>query len=83
MKNEGRLHTAMASSSNPWTRLLYYMSSIMHVLLTVFFGYLVSARPTINPLVFVFAGVSKLFAVLFAEVYSVAVARVLRLSFLP
>lgn len=67
MKNEGRLHIEMAHSSNLWTRLLYYLSSIMHVLLTVFFGYLVSARPTINPLVFVFAGASKLFAVLFAE----------------
>jgi hypothetical protein len=43
------------------------MSSIMHVLLTVFFGYLISARPTINPLVFVFAAASKLFAVMFAE----------------
>jgi hypothetical protein len=43
------------------------MSSIMHVLLTAFVGYLISARPTLNPLVFVFAAASKLFAVIFAE----------------
>lgn len=43
----------------------------MHVLLVVFVGYLISAsisaRPMIDPLVFVFAATSKLFAVTFTE----------------
>jgi hypothetical protein len=67
MKNEGGPHVGMARSFSPLTGLISYMSSVMHVLLTVFFGCLVSARPTISPLVFVFAGASKLFAVMFAE----------------
>jgi hypothetical protein len=43
----------------------------MHVLLTVLAGflisYLISGRPIINPLVFVFAGASKFLAVMFTE----------------
>jgi hypothetical protein len=54
-----------------WTRLVSCVSSIMHVLLTVFAAYLISdfisGRPAINPLVFVFAGASKLVAVVFTE----------------
>jgi hypothetical protein len=69
MKNEGGPHMEMARSFSPLTRLISYASSIMHVLLTVFFGYLISLRLIINlnPLVFVFAVISKLFAMMFAE----------------
>ncbi len=67
MKNELGPHLEMTRSFSPWTRLLSNLSSIVHVLLTVFFGYLISLRPTINPLVFVFAVTSKLFAMMFAE----------------
>lgn len=61
----------MVRPSITLTRLVPYISSIMHVLLAVFAGYLVSAlvsgQPTIDPLVFVFVAVSKLFAVAFKD----------------
>ena len=58
--------------SGAWTRLVSYVSSTLHVLLTVFAGYLVafliSTRPAIiDLLVFVFAAASKLLALVFTE----------------
>ena len=57
--------------SDAWARLISCFSSLMHVLLTVFAGFLVSSlvsgRQDMNPLVFVFAAASKLFAVAFTE----------------
>ncbi len=67
MKIEEMAHVKMAYPFNSLTRLLFYISSIMHTLLTVFFGYLISFRPTINPLIFLFALTSKLFAIMFVE----------------
>jgi len=67
MKIKGMSHIEMAYSFNPLMRLIFYVSSITHVLLTVFLGYLISLKPTINPLIFVFAVTSKLFAIMFAE----------------
>jgi len=53
------------------TRLVSWVSSIAHVLLAVLAGYLISdfisGRLAMSPLVFVFAGVSKLLAVMFTE----------------
>jgi hypothetical protein len=69
-KNDDGTCIEMMRSSNTWARLVSCVSSMMHVLLTVFTGYLISvsisARP-LDPLVFVFAATSKLFAVAFAE----------------
>jgi hypothetical protein len=71
MRNELGSRLELTHSFSRWTRLLSNLPSIVHVLLTVFFGYvisfLISLRPTINPLVFVFAATSKLFAMMFAE----------------
>jgi hypothetical protein len=71
MKKEGISHVEMACSLSPWTRLPSQMSSIMHVFLTAFFGYLISSRLAISPFVFVFVSVfvvmSKLFSMMFAE----------------
>lgn len=70
MKNEVRSRLEMTRSFSPWTRLLSNLSSIVHVLVTVFFGYLISLRPTISlafSLVSVFVVTSKLFAIMFAE----------------
>lgn len=59
------------SSSNIWARLVYYVSSMLHVLLAVFVGYLISAstsaRPMIDPVIFVFVAVSKLITIEFTE----------------
>ena len=61
----------MIGSPNTLTRLVSHLSSLMHVLLTVFMGYLISAststRPMIAPLIFVFVGASKLFTIAFTE----------------
>jgi hypothetical protein len=70
MKNELGSRLEMTHSVSLWTRLLSNLPSIVHVLLAVFFGYVISLagpRATINPLVFVFAVTSKLFAMMFAE----------------
>ena len=70
VKNDERTCIGMMRSSNAWARLVSCVSSIMHVLVTLFVGYLISAvvsARAIDPLVFVFAGTSKLFAVLFTE----------------
>lgn len=71
MKKEGMSHVEMAYSLSLWARLPSYMSSIMHVFLTAFFGYLISARLMISPFVFVFVSLfvvmSKLFSMMFAE----------------
>gem|GEM_PF-1114140 len=70
MKNELGSRLEMTRSFSPWTRLLSNLSSIVHVLVTVFFGYLISLRPTISLafcLVCVFVVTSKLFAIIFAE----------------
>ena len=70
MKDEGT-HLEMMRSSNTWAKLVSCILSIVHVLLTVFVGYLIyaliSEGPARNPLVFVFAAVSKFFAVIFTE----------------
>jgi len=59
---------------SPWTKVLSNLSSVVHVLLTVFFGYLISLRPTISPtisltfcLASVFAVTSKLITIISAE----------------
>jgi len=60
----------MTRSFSPWTRLLSKLSSILHVLLTMFFGYLISLRPTISLdffLISTFVITSKVFAIMFAE----------------
>jgi hypothetical protein len=71
VKKRLEARTEMMRSSISWSKLISCISSIMHVLLTVFAGYLISAfisaRSTIDPLVFVFAATSKLFAVMFTE----------------
>jgi len=68
--DEGTLVVVMRRSDG-WARLVSYVSSVLHVLLTVFAGYfmasLVSTRPAIDPLVYVFVAVSKLLAVAFTE----------------
>ena len=67
MKSEDRSHTEMARSLSPWRMFPSYTSSIVHVFWTVLFGYLVSSRLAISPLVFVFVVMSKLFSMMFAE----------------
>ena len=60
----------MIRSSNAWARLVSCVSSMMHVLLTLFVGYLISAVVSArspDPLIFLFAATSKLFAVAFTE----------------
>ncbi len=61
----------MMRSSCAWAGLVSHFSSMMHVLVAVLAGYLISssvtARSIINPLVFVFVGTSKLFMTAFTE----------------
>jgi hypothetical protein len=57
----------MARSSSAWTWVTSYTSSIAHVLWTVFFGYLVSLRLGISPMVFMFVAASKLFSIVLTE----------------
>jgi hypothetical protein len=70
MKSKLEHRSEMTRSLSPWTRLLSNLSSIVHVLVTLFLGYLISLRPTISLdffLVIVFVVTSKLFAMVFAE----------------
>jgi hypothetical protein len=71
VKNDGGTRVEVMHRSDTWSKLVSGVSSIIHVLVTVFAAYLisdfVSGRPAISPLVFVFAGASKLVAVAFAE----------------
>jgi hypothetical protein len=60
----------MTRSVGPWTKVLSNVSSIVHVLVTVFFGYLISLRPTVSLdflIVSTFVVTSKLFSIVFAE----------------
>ncbi|MGD0159830.1 MAG: hypothetical protein ABSB89_05985 [Candidatus Bathyarchaeia archaeon] len=60
----------MMRSVGPWTKVLSNLSSIVHVLVTVFFGYLISLRQTVSLdffFVAVFVVTSKLFSIVFAE----------------
>ena len=55
---------------SPWTKVFSTLPSMVHVLVAVFFGYLISLRPTVSLdfiLVSVFAVTSKLFSIVFAE----------------
>jgi len=56
---------AKATPISRWTRLISYSGSLLHVFLTAFFGYLISFRYSIDPLVFVFVLASKLFSMIF------------------
>jgi hypothetical protein len=71
MKSEGISQVEMARSLSLWARFPSHMSSLIHVFLTAFFGYLISSRLAISPFVFVFVSVfvvmSKLFSMMFAE----------------
>ena len=70
VKNDERTCIEMIRSSGIWARIVSWVSSILHVLLTLFVGYLISAvfsARVIDPLVFMFAATSKLFAVAFTE----------------
>ena len=60
----------MMRSVGSWTKVLSRLSSIVHVLVTVFFGYLISLRPTVSLdffFVSVFVVTSKLFSIAFTE----------------
>ena len=59
-----------AAPSNPGTKILSNLSSIVHVLVTMVIGYLISLRPTLSlelAQVAAFAVTSKLFSMAFAE----------------
>jgi len=71
LKDHEGTRIQIMSQSNTWAKLISWILSIMHVLLALFIGYLISALisagPAINPWIFVFAATSKLFAVAFTE----------------